>query len=36
MYLKEIGLESIDWIQFAEDKEQWPVLETTVMNLWVP
>jgi hypothetical protein len=33
MDLKEIGWESIDWIQLAEDKEEWRVLGTTVMNL---
>jgi hypothetical protein len=32
MHLKEIGREIIDWIQFAEDKEQWPVPGATVTN----
>jgi hypothetical protein len=35
-YILKMGWESIDWIKLAEDKEQWPVLGTTVMNLWAP
>jgi hypothetical protein len=36
MYLKEIGLEGVDWIYMAQDRNQWQVLVNTVMNLLVP
>jgi hypothetical protein len=35
MNLREIDWGSVDWIQLAQDREQWQVLVNTVMNLWV-
>jgi hypothetical protein len=32
----EIGLDGMDWIDLAEDRDQWRVLVNTVMNLQVP
>jgi hypothetical protein len=26
----------MDWIDMAEDRDQWRALMNTVMNLWVP
>jgi hypothetical protein len=26
----------MDWVDLAHDRDQWLVLENTVMNLWVP
>jgi hypothetical protein len=34
--LREIGLDGMDWIQLAQDRDQWRVLVNTVINLWVP
>jgi hypothetical protein len=31
-----MGLEGVDWINLAQDREQWRVLVTTAMNLLVP
>jgi hypothetical protein len=28
--------DNIDWIDLAQDRDQWRVLVNTVMNLWVP
>jgi hypothetical protein len=36
MDLKEIGCDGMDWINLAEDRDQWRALVKTVMNLWVP
>jgi hypothetical protein len=36
MDLKEIGLDYIDWIDLAQDRDQWRALVNTVMNLRVP
>jgi hypothetical protein len=36
MDLKEIGWDSMDWIDVAEDRGKWMALVKTVMNLWVP
>jgi hypothetical protein len=36
MDLGEIGLCGMDWIQLAEDKNQWMALAITVINLRVP
>jgi hypothetical protein len=36
MDLKEIGLESVDWIHVAQDRDRWRALVDTVMNCRVP
>jgi hypothetical protein len=33
--LREIGSESVDWIQLAQDRDRWRALVNTVMNLRV-
>jgi hypothetical protein len=34
--LREIGWGGMDWIDLAQDRDQWRALENTVMNLLVP
>jgi hypothetical protein len=34
--LREIGWDGMDWIDLAQDKDQWRALVNTVMNLRVP
>jgi hypothetical protein len=36
MDLGEIGCYGRDWIELAQDRDQWRALVNTVMNLWVP
>jgi hypothetical protein len=36
MYLLEVGLDELDWIDLAEGGERWRALVNTVMNLRVP
>jgi hypothetical protein len=36
MDLGEIGWDGRDWIELAQDRDQWRVLENTVMNIRVP
>jgi hypothetical protein len=36
MDLREIGWDGIDWIDLAQDRDQWRVLVNAVMNLRVP
>jgi hypothetical protein len=36
MDLRETGLDGMDWIDLAQDRDQWRVLVNTVMNLRVP
>jgi hypothetical protein len=36
MDLTEIGLDAMDWIDLAQDRDQWSALVNTVMNLRVP
>jgi hypothetical protein len=35
MDLREIGSGSVDWIQLAQDRDQWRAVVSTVMNLRV-
>jgi hypothetical protein len=34
--LREIGPDGVDWIDLAQDRDQWRALVNTVMNLQVP
>jgi hypothetical protein len=36
MDLREIGWDGEDWIDVAQDRDQWRALLNTVLNLWVP
>jgi hypothetical protein len=36
MDLREIGWDGVDWIDMAQDKDQWRALVNTVLNLPVP
>jgi hypothetical protein len=36
MDLREIEWDSVDWIELAQDRDQWKALVNTVMNLRVP
>jgi hypothetical protein len=36
MDFREIGWDGMDWIELAQDKDQWKALVNTVMNLRVP
>jgi hypothetical protein len=36
MDLREIGLGGMDWIDLAQDRDQWKALANTLMNLRVP
>jgi hypothetical protein len=36
MDLREICCDSMDWIDLAQDREQWRAVVNTVMNLRVP
>jgi hypothetical protein len=36
MDLREIGWDGIDWIDLAQNMDQWRDLVSTVMNLRVP
>jgi hypothetical protein len=36
MDLREIGRDGMDWIDLAQDKNQWRALVNTVMNLRAP
>jgi hypothetical protein len=35
MDLKEIGLEGVDWIRLAQDRDRWRAVVSAVMNLRV-
>jgi hypothetical protein len=35
-YLREIKWGGMDWIDLAQDKDQWRALVNTVMNLRIP
>jgi hypothetical protein len=34
--LREIGWDGVDWIDMAQDRDQWRALVNTVLNLRVP
>jgi hypothetical protein len=34
--LREIGWDGVDWVDRAQDRDQWRALVNTVMNLRVP
>jgi hypothetical protein len=36
MDLREIGWDGVDWIDMAQDRDQWRALVSTVLNLRVP
>jgi hypothetical protein len=36
MDLRDIGLGGMDWIDLAQDRDQWNALVNTVMNIRVP
>jgi Mlc titration factor MtfA (ptsG expression regulator) len=36
MDLREIEWDGVDWIDLAQDRDQWRALVNTAMNLWVP
>jgi hypothetical protein len=36
MDLREIGCDGVDWIDMAQDRDEWRALVNTVLNLRVP
>jgi hypothetical protein len=36
MDLREIGWCSMNWVDLAQDRDQWRTLVNMEMNLWVP
>jgi hypothetical protein len=36
MDLREIGRDGVDWVDMAQDRDQWRALVNTVFNLRVP
>jgi hypothetical protein len=36
MDLKELGQEHVDWVDLAQDGDQWRILVNTVISLQVP
>jgi hypothetical protein len=36
MDFREIGWGAMDWIDLAQDREQWRATMNMVMNLWIP
>jgi hypothetical protein len=35
MDLRETGLEGVDWIRLAQDRDRWRAVVSAVMDLWV-
>jgi hypothetical protein len=35
MDLREIGWDGMDWIDLAQDRNQWRALVNTAMNIWI-
>jgi hypothetical protein len=35
MYLREIGLGGVNWIQLAQDRDRWQAVVSAVMNIRV-
>jgi hypothetical protein len=33
---REIGWGGVEWVDLAQDMDQWRAVVNTVMNLWVP
>ena len=36
MDLQEVGWGGMDWIDLAQDRDRWQILQHVVMNFWVP
>jgi hypothetical protein len=36
MFLREIGWDGVDWIELAQNRDQWRALVNTVINILVP
>jgi hypothetical protein len=36
MDIREIGWDGMDWLDLAQDRDQWRALLNMVINLWVP
>jgi hypothetical protein len=34
--LREMGWDGMDWIDLAQDRDQWRAIVDSVRNLWVP
>jgi acyl carrier protein len=36
MHLRQIGWDSMDWVDLIQDKDQWRDIVNTVLNLRIP